>query len=81
MMDNKDINEAMRNIHAADYVDLIGDLAAGALNISDEEFLRQYKLYLLKRDNYARPVRFVIEQFFGAVRTARTNVLDEEMLQ
>ena len=81
MMNNKDINESMRNIQAADYVEIIGDLACGVLDLSDEEFIRQYKLYLLKRENYSRPVMFIIEQFFGAVRTARTNVLDEGMVQ
>lgn len=79
-MENKDITEAMRNIQPADYVEIVGDLACGTLDLSDEEFIRQYKLYLLKRENYSRPVMFIIEQFFGAVRTARTNVLDEGMV-
>ena len=39
MMDDRDINAAFGNIQSADYIDIIGDLAAGVLQLDEEEFI------------------------------------------
>lgn len=70
-MDNRDIDAALRNIQPADYVEVIGDLAAGVLRISEDEFRNQYEIYKLRKKNYPLANAFVIEQFFSAARAAR----------
>jgi hypothetical protein len=72
-MNNKDIDRALRNIQPADYVEVIGDLAASILQISEEEFRNQYEIYKLKKKNYPLTISFVIEQFFSASYAARRN--------
>lgn len=70
-MNNKDIDRALRNIQPADYVEVIGDLAASILQISEEEFRNQYEIYKLKKKDYPLTISFMIEQFFSASYAAR----------
>ena len=80
-MDNRDINAALQNIQPADYVEVIGDLAAGVLRISEEEFRNQYELYKLKKKNYPLTISFMIEQFFSAAYAARNNMEAVERIE
>ena len=80
-MDNNEINAAMDNIQSADFIDVIGDLATGILHLSEEEFNRQYEIYKLRKRNYPLATAFMIEQFFIAARTAKSNPAAVEQIE